>query len=139
MTQEVIRHEDLRSISDYYSKNPASGFWILEYGNKFVGLIALDAAQHSSKTGLIRHFYVDEMYRPANIQDDLLKHAVNYAFAKSSSLQRIEAQDSPLVPYLRPCLRKAGFALEHPTEHVGVFRWKLVKCYLEKGDWKMAE
>lgn len=54
------------SIKDHYSLSPASGFWIVEYGDKFVGLIAIDASTEDDSTkrpeakttATIRHFYV---------------------------------------------------------------------------------
>lgn len=114
----------------------------------FVGLIAIDANKPSRKdskaskteekqpkTALVRHFYVEESFRPSNIQDDLLKHAVDHAFNSDPKLERIEAADSPLVPYLRPCLRSAGFELDHHTKKVGIFKWALGVRYLERGKW----
>ncbi|PPR06897.1 hypothetical protein CVT24_011587 [Panaeolus cyanescens] len=138
ITQNVIRNSDLRNITNHYSKSPGSGFWMLEYGDKFVGLIALDASpsnssEKSTKTGFIRHFYVDEPYRPADIQNDLLRHAVNYAFKTSSTLERVEAPDSPLIPYLRPCFRNAGFALDHHTE---VYNMTLLNTILANDSYK---
>ncbi|KDR85042.1 hypothetical protein GALMADRAFT_83372 [Galerina marginata CBS 339.88] len=148
LTQEVIRHPDLVNIRTYYSKSPASGFWLLEYGKTFVGLIAVDAPKHPSKTdrqangaekapktALIRHFYVEEAFRTANIQDDLLSYAVNHAFNNDPKLERIEASDSPLMHYLRPCLRVAGFELDHHTKTVGILKWSLGTRYLERARW----
>ena len=87
------------------------------------------------KTALIRHFYVEEPFRSSNIQDDLLKHAVNYAFERDAKLERIEAPDSPLIGYLRPCLRSTGFELDHHTKKVGLLRWNLGIRYLERKSW----
>jgi len=144
----VLRHGDLSDVQEYYSQTAASGFWLLEYGDTFVGLIAVDATQASRKekktsqgetrpprTALIRHFYVEEAFRGSNIQNDLLKHAVSHAFEKDAKLERIEAPDSPLVSYLRPCLRSAGFELDHHTKKVGFLRWNLGTRYLERKDW----
>jgi GNAT superfamily N-acetyltransferase len=144
----VLRHGDLSNVQEYYSRPAASGFWLLEYGNTFVGLIAVDATQAKKtgqgetrppKTALIRHFYVEEPFRSSNIQDDLLKHAVNHAFEKDAKLERIEAPDSPLVAYLRPCLRSAGFELDHHTKKVGFLKWNLGIRYLERKAWNTKE
>ena len=148
LTQEALRHGDLTDVPEYYSRQPASGFWILEYGDAFVGLIAIDATQFSGgekkskqkgtkppKTALIRHFHVEEAFRTSNIQDDLLNHAVNYSFEKDAKLERIEAPDSPLIGYLRPCLRSAGFELDHHTKKVGLLRWNLGTRYLQRKSW----
>ncbi|KAJ7361681.1 hypothetical protein DFH08DRAFT_844860 [Mycena albidolilacea] len=134
LTQAALRAPDMRaSIKAHYSRSPASGFWIVEYGDKFVGLIAIDASTEDDSTkrpeakttATIRHFYVQEPYPAAGIQDDLLSHAVNHCFNKSTTVQQIKAPDSPLVPYARKSLKEAGFILEKTTETVGLFRWKL--------------
>ncbi|KIM48156.1 hypothetical protein M413DRAFT_439880 [Hebeloma cylindrosporum] len=146
LTQKALRHGDLSNVLEYYSRQPASGFWILEYGDTFVGLIAMDATQLSGKekksaqnkapkTALIRHFYVEEQFRRSNVQEDLLKHAVKHAFEKDAKLERIEAPDSPLIGYLRPCLRSMGFELDHHTKKVGFLRWNLGTRYLERESW----
>ncbi|KAJ7631036.1 hypothetical protein FB45DRAFT_917260 [Roridomyces roridus] len=129
-----LRAPDMQDIHSHYSKSPASGFWILEFGEKFVGLIALDAST-SSRTATIRHFYVQEPYPASNIQNDLLSHALNHCFS-SSKVQQITTIESPLVPYAREALRKAGFVLEKTTETVGVFGWKLVASSLQRAVWE---
>ncbi|KAF8807453.1 hypothetical protein BYT27DRAFT_7241992 [Phlegmacium glaucopus] len=144
-TQEVLRSSDLHDIPAYYSNKPGSGFWLLEYGDRFVGLIAVDATNNESddssvseikgKTATIRHFFVDEAFRATNIQEDLLQHAVKHAF-KDPKVQRIEAFDSPLVPYLRTCLRNTGFQLDHNTKKIGLLGWSLGVRYLNRDGWK---
>ncbi|CAA7266484.1 unnamed protein product [Cyclocybe aegerita] len=109
LTQDVLRYTDMSDISGYYSRSPASGLWLLEFGNTFVGLIAMDAPpakkvkdeQKAPQTALIRHFHVEESFRKSNIQDDLLDYAVKHAFNTDPKLERIEATDSPLILYLR--------------------------------------
>lgn len=147
--QDVLQYEDIRDIPKYYSKHPSSGFWVLEYGELFVGFIALDAspddsdiltkepkAKKTTRTAIIRHFYVDEPYRPAGVQKDLLVYAVNHAFNKDQNLDRIQAIESPLIPYVRKCLRDSGFQLEqYTTDRVGVLRWKEGIRVLEKEHW----
>jgi GNAT superfamily N-acetyltransferase len=149
-------------IAKHYTLSPASGFWILEYANRFVGLIALDASgdavpppaqiegdggakkakqaktkqAETPRTAIIRHFYVDEAFRGARIQDDLLTHAVDYAFSNDPSLVAIQATDSPLASYTREALRKAGFQLDHYTDKVGIFGWKLGVRVMERSEWK---
>jgi GNAT superfamily N-acetyltransferase len=145
--QEVLCAPDLRNISAHYSRDRGSGFWLYEYGDQVIGLIAVDASnkpddnekssasKSKGKTATIRHFYVDEPYRVANIQEDLLKHAVNHAFS-DPKVQRIEASDSPLVPYLRACLRNAGFQLDHNTKKIGLLRWNVGVRYMSRDEWK---
>jgi RimJ/RimL family protein N-acetyltransferase len=129
----------LRNISAYYSRDPGSGFWLLEYGDHFVGLIASDKPNKTSasefKTATIRHFYVDQTYRTTNVQEDLLQHAVKHAFS-DSKVQRIEAFDSPFVPYIRVCLQSAGFQLDHYTKKFILLRWSVGVRYLNRDEWK---
>ena len=138
-SQEVLRSPDLRDIPAAYPPKPGSGFWLLKYGETFVGLIAVNttdkaASGFKGKTATIRHFYVEEAYRGINIQEDLLQLAVKHAFS-DPEVQRIEAFDSPLVSYLRACLRSAGFQLDHNTKKIGLFRWNLGVRYLNRDRW----
>jgi Acetyltransferase (GNAT) family len=160
--QDALQKPDVLNILGYYSRSASSGFWILEYGERFVGLIALDASFDStddetintktvtkkkrisnskgtSPTATIRHFYIDEPFRTSGIQSDLLIHAVQHAFGSDPALRRIRAPDSPLVPYARGALRQAGFQLDQHTEKVGLLGWKLGMRILEKADWKKAD
>lgn len=157
LASDTLLRPDIPDIRSYYKRSPASGFWILEYGANFVGLIALDASIDSesdrlasketiakakkkgtSRIAKIRHFYVEEPYRVAGIQKDLLDHAVRHAFTSSSAVEVIKAADSPLLTYIRECLRSAGFQLQKHTDKVGVFGWKLGERTLEKADWEKA-
>ncbi|RDB28443.1 hypothetical protein Hypma_015474 [Hypsizygus marmoreus] len=151
LVQEVLRGPDMFDILGYYSRSPSSGLWILDYGDLFVGLIALDASNDSqlttigkagggtkgtASTATIRHFYVDEAYRTTGIQEDLLNHAVQFAFDADPRVQQIRAPDSPLIPYVRASLRDAGFVLDEHTQRVGVLGWKLGMRVLDKKDFK---
>ncbi|KAJ7619081.1 hypothetical protein DFH06DRAFT_1089396 [Mycena polygramma] len=147
LTQEALRAPDMKGdVVNHYSRSPASGFWILDYGEKFVGLIAIDASIEDAssqnqattpETATIRHFYVQEPYPASGVQEDLLSHALNHCFtSKSTNIQQIKAPDSPLVPYARKALKEAGFILENNTETVGVFRWKLGMRTLRTDAWE---
>jgi len=161
-TSQDLRRKDLVDIPSYYSRSPSSGFWILEYGDKFVGLIAVDASPDStsdetittsapptkfkdgkvkytkgtSKTATIRHFYVDEQYRQAGMQEDLLTHAVNRAFDSSPIVQNIRAPDTPLRAYISKALQQQGFQLERKTEKIGILRWQNSVRILNRETWK---
>jgi hypothetical protein len=153
-TKKILHHPDMIDIQAYYAQYKASGLWILEYDKKSIGIIAIDANPESesnpdakkrskkplsSSVAVIRHFYVDEPYRPTQIQDDLLRHAVKHAFSSDPTLDRIEARDSPLTRYAQQSLKSAGFRLEQHTETVGLFRWKLGTRVLERAEWKKSE
>ena len=144
LTQEVVRYEDLRNIPRYY-KDPASGVFIFDMGDTYIGFIAIDAMQSTNgdrkgpKTAVIRHFHVDERFRKINAQKDLLNHAVCHAFDKDRELQRIQATDSPLLAYQGSCLRAYGFELDHHTKTVGIQKWKMGVRYLERERWAQKE
>ncbi|KAK0208294.1 hypothetical protein DFS33DRAFT_1302634 [Desarmillaria ectypa] len=153
MLQTVLRKPDMRDLAGYYSRTPASGFWLLEYGDSFVGLIAIDASHDSesnldtkkkksqpvSSTALITHFSIDEKYRSTGVQDDLLAHAVRHVFVSSPTVQRVEGIDSPLVKFTGPCYTAAGFKTESVLEPIGVFKWRPSKRVLERSEWEKRE
>ncbi|KAL0951113.1 hypothetical protein HGRIS_007850 [Hohenbuehelia grisea] len=154
--QEVLKQPDLSDILEYYSRSPSSGFWLLELGDRFIGLLALDACHGSdstesspakkskqkvkgtASTATIRHFFVDEPYRPTNIQEDLLNHAVRFAFTADRALQRIRILDSPIKPYASSTIRSAGFQrdVESESKSVGVLRWSLAMYSLTRERWE---
>lgn len=144
----------MSDISGYYSRSPSSGFWILDYGERFVGLIAIDASQAdtasgagsskktlkgTSATATIRHFYVTEEFRASGVQDDLLTHAVRHTFRSDAAVLRITAHESSLIPYIPKCLGKHGFQKVDKAEKVvGLFRWKFCMRILERGNWEKS-
>jgi hypothetical protein len=106
---------------------------------------ASDAASKSrkannSQSATIRHFYVQEPYPAAGIQDDLLSHALNHCLNQTAVVvQEVNATDSPLVPYVRKALKDAGFVLEKYTEKVGAFRWQLGMRTLKRDVWEQRK
>ena len=161
--QQVLHRPDLAHIESWYSRSPSSGVWILEFGDKFVGLIALDASLDStstaavsgkdaltkrgnkveyskgtSYTAVIRHFYVDEGYRPAGAQHDLLQFALKHAFENDPAVQEIQCDDTPLRKYVSDALKKAGFQLEWQTEKIGILGWQNSVRTLSREKWKSA-
>ncbi|KAM5535419.1 hypothetical protein V8D89_010941 [Ganoderma adspersum] len=145
----VLRRPDMVDIPTYYSRSPSSGFWVLQYGERFVGIIAVDAsldadsddavadksfkkdksgkvalAKGTAKVATIRHFFVEEQYRPAGTEDDLLEFALRHAFTSDAKVEAVRAYASPLEAYAGKSLRKHGFALERKTERVGALRWQ---------------
>ncbi|KAI0732348.1 hypothetical protein C8Q72DRAFT_144638 [Fomitopsis betulina] len=159
--QKILHRPDLAHIEAWYPRSPSSGVWILEYGDRFVGLIALDASLDSASTSafsgkdalakrgkkveypkgtgytaVIRHFYVDEAYRSAGAQQDLLKFALKHAFESDPAVQEIHCDDTPLRKYVGDALRKAGFQLEWQTEKVGILGWQNCVRTLSRDKWK---
>ncbi|KAF5374978.1 hypothetical protein D9758_000232 [Tetrapyrgos nigripes] len=150
LSQEVLRKPDLQNIPENYKKSPSSGFWLLDFGDKFVGLIAVDASpeeaspaprkksktSQTSDTAIIRHFYVEEPYRAADIQKDLLQYAVRHVFDSSPTVQNIEVITSSLTRYAQKSLHELGFRVKEETKRVGIFGWKLERRVLERVNWR---
>ncbi|KAF9069079.1 hypothetical protein BDP27DRAFT_1421278 [Rhodocollybia butyracea] len=149
-TQAALHAPDMASnLETYYSRSRASGIWILELGGRTIGLIAIDASpdaevarledvpkgtkRKASHTAVIRHFYVDEQYRPTGIQKDLLDHALKTTFSADSSLARVKATSSPLREYTAKALTEAGFKFEAVAATIGLLRWKVNTLVLTKG------
>lgn len=158
---EVLKRPDMVEMDQYYSRSPSSGFWLLELGQTFVGMIAIDASQDAlsrktveegnagnggrsrkfskgtSDTVMIRHFYVVEAYRRAGAQDDLLEFALQHAFKKSKTVQRTRATPSPFMPYLGQALKKAGFTVIEQGPKVGFIASKPTLTYeLTRDRWE---
>jgi GNAT superfamily N-acetyltransferase len=129
----------MADLGAYYSSDPASGLWILEYGTKFVGLIAIDGknegtkpdpvfprATASHKTANIRHLYVDELYRSTGIALDLLQHGVKQTFSSDEEVKEVRAAESALLQYVGKALKEAGFkVVEGVNREVGIGRWRM--------------
>ncbi|KAH7915808.1 hypothetical protein BJ138DRAFT_1122328 [Hygrophoropsis aurantiaca] len=145
----TLRRPDMVDIPIYYSRSPSSGFFILEYGDTFVGLIATDASEDSmsdktvttnnhaaSKATLrvatIRHFYVEEPFRKIKIQNDLLQHAIRHTFEGGTTVDSISATSSPLIEYIRISLQENGFQYDKTARHVGIYGWKVTKMVLKR-------
>ncbi|KAK7463630.1 hypothetical protein VKT23_005569 [Stygiomarasmius scandens] len=139
LSQQVLRNAHLSDISGHYAQSPSSGFWILDYGDRFVGLIAVDAyqpeANRTSDTVIIRHFYVEEPYRAAGVQQDLLEHAIRHVFNSDPTVQRVETTTSELTRYAQKVLSDLGFRLAERQQRVGILGWQLERRVLERSDW----
>jgi len=150
MLHDTLRQTDLVDIPSYYSSafGVPSAFWTLEKEGRIIGLIAVDGTINAeqlhvprlaelgpvsekanakntklsnSNSAFIRHFWVDEQYRQALIQDDLLRHAMSHS---PSSVLQIWV--SPLETYKVKSLVQAGFQedAEAKASTFGVLRWR---------------
>lgn len=163
----VLRRPDLVEIEEYYSRSPSSGFWLLEYGEKFVGLIAVDASLDSqsddilgpstapqpkgkqtgkltlpkgtSPVATIRHFYVEEPYRPAGVQEDLLDHAVSHAFTSDATVKMIHAVEMPQKSYINRCIREKEFRFDRRLDTYGLLRWQSSLRILKRETWVKSQ
>ncbi|KAG2154890.1 hypothetical protein DEU56DRAFT_868418 [Suillus clintonianus] len=160
---DLLRRPDVADIANHYRRSPSSGFFILEYSKKFVGLIAIDASKDSqsqdtlmdkdkgkpssslkskhamsqgtSSVATIRHFYIEEPYRRAGIQEDLLAHAIQHTFKMDNAVKEIKVTTTSLIPYVQKCIHDAGFALEKPVGKVGIYGWKFDLFVLRRAHW----
>ncbi|KIP11990.1 hypothetical protein PHLGIDRAFT_27606 [Phlebiopsis gigantea 11061_1 CR5-6] len=161
-TQKVLHQIDILDFHAYYARSPASGFWILEYGKKFVGLIAIDASLDStsdktvvsngnpsqvaavqketskrgtSEVATIRHFYVMEEYRSTLMQEDLLHFAVQQTFSMDRKVKKIKAADSTLEPWGGAAMTKEGFTTEKQLGKMGILGWAIRSRVLTREKW----
>ncbi|KAI0662775.1 hypothetical protein C8Q70DRAFT_1128887 [Cubamyces menziesii] len=162
-SSHVLRRPDLVDVPAYYSRSPSSGFWILEYGDRFVGMIALDASldadvdtivtpdtvkkdrsgkikmtKGTSRIATIRHFYVEDPYRRVGMQDDLLDYALAHAFSSDAMLESVRVVESPLRKYIVETLNKHNFKVERKAERVGALRWQNRVRILDRQQWSVA-
>jgi len=159
--EKVLRRIDLLDIQAYYARSPASGLWLLEFGDKIIGMIAVDASldatndesitqqtserlretlerKGTSHVATIRHFFAEEAYRRVKIEDDLLEHAVEKTFTnKSVSTVRILA--SPLRPAILESLRRNRFSKGDRVESIGMLGWEACWYNLERSRWEAAK
>lgn len=154
---DALRRRDLIKIKDYYTRSPSSGVFLLEYGDKFVGFVAVDASPDSSSNevivnadskgkvsftkstsdvAVIRHFFVEEPYRTVNVQADLLQFALQQVFSSSTKVKTVKGLDSSLVPYVGKAMRQEGFKEENVLDKVGVLRWKRRVMVLDRETWE---
>lgn len=159
--EDVLRRPDMYQIEPYYTRSPASGVWILEYGQKFVGLICVDASMDSlseetlndankddkkylqnkwrkgtSSTANIRHFYTMYEYRKTEVQDDLLEYAVKHAFEADSTVKSIVATENTLDRWATRAYQKHGFAIEKSIGKMGILGWELRTRVLTRKRWE---
>lgn len=161
--EKVLRRPDLYDISAYYSRSPASGFWILEYSDRIIGLIAVDASLDATSDGpvaqpvseqqikkllhgkgtapvaVIRHFFIEEAYRPADVEEDLLRYAVGAAFEAEQKVSEVRALGSPLRPSVEKSLCASGFTRKERVRTTGILRWDTNWYMLERKQWQAQE
>lgn len=161
--EKVLRRIDLLDIQPYYARSPASGLWLLEYGDKIIGMIAVDASldatndepvtQQTSgerlresleQTGTariatIRHFFAEEAYRSVKIEDDLLEFAVDSTFTANRSVSTVRILASPLRPAILESLRRNRFSKGDRVESIGMLAWEACWYNLERSRWEVAK
>ncbi|KAG6336959.1 hypothetical protein ID866_2153 [Astraeus odoratus] len=164
VTSDVLRRVDVADIQGYYARSPASGFFVLEYNSSVIGLVAVDACEDSqldqsfvrkgddgkvtqqekkdiykkgtSSTATIRHIYVDEPFRKADVQDDLVAFAIRHAFTTSKDVKEIKITTSSLLGYVQKSLRNFGFTVESSAKKLGIYGWTIDNMSLERTWWE---
>lgn len=150
MTTDILRRPDVANIQEFYTRSPSSGFFVLEYDNRIIGLIAIDASENSqsgdskttqekdvSSTVTIRHMYVEDPFRNADVLDDLVAFATGHAFTASSDVKEIKATSS-ILGYVHKSLRSCKFTIDGVVERIGVYRWKIQAMSLKREQWEQA-
>jgi hypothetical protein len=147
-------------IQAYYARSPASGLWILQFGERIIGLIAVDASldaandenilkesqkeslrgaldrKGTSRVATIRHFFVEEAYRRVKIEDDLLQFAIESAFKADKTVSSIRSLASPLRPAILDSLRRNKFSKGDQVQSVGILGWDVSWYTLKRTQWK---
>ncbi|KAF9229336.1 hypothetical protein BS17DRAFT_792287 [Gyrodon lividus] len=167
LTSDVLHRPDVADIQKYYTRSPSSGLFILEYGSKFIGLIAIDASTDSrsgqsfvkknrdgkfladkskdfyskgtSSTATIRHFYVEEPFRKSEVQNDLLEFAARHVFTMAQDVKGLETSATSLLDYVYKSLSELGFTVQKHVGKIGVYGWRLDIMSLEKARWNKDE
>ncbi|KAF8507085.1 hypothetical protein F5888DRAFT_1791374 [Russula emetica] len=140
--EKVLRRIDLLNIQIHYARSPASGFWLLELGDRIIGLIAVDAIKKTgtSDVATIRHFFAEEAYRRVNIEDDLLQFAVESTFNGDRAVKSIRMLASPLRPAILNSLRRNKFAKgDQVVETGGIQSWEVYWYTLERSQWEAGQ
>jgi ribosomal protein S18 acetylase RimI-like enzyme len=123
--QRRLGRQDLRDIATHYALAP-SGVFVLEYGDKVIGVVAIDAstgtndvkagglkgakADNVEAVARIRHLATSIGYREAGLDADLLDFALERVFAASLPAQRVEIEARPALQRARVALlRSKGF------------------------------
>jgi hypothetical protein len=160
-TEEVLRRVDLLDIQKHYARSPASGFWILEFAGKIIGLIAIDASldaandesvtkqprerlmerfgqKGTSRVATIRHFFAEEAYKHVGIEQDMLQFAVKSTFGADKKVKSIRMLASPLRPAILNALRRSQFTKRDRVRTIGIMGWEVCWYSLDRTQWEAA-
>ncbi len=160
--EKVLRRIDLLNIQAHYARSRASGVWLLELGDKIIGVIAVDASldatndelvtQQSreqvrtsikqtgtSRIATIRHFFAEEAFRRVGIEDDLLEFAIESTFNGDRAVKSIRMLASPLRPAILNSLRRNKFVKGERAETGGIQRWEFCWYTLERSQWEAGK
>jgi hypothetical protein len=152
--QARLKAPDVQALRATYGA-PPSGLWLLRLGERFLGLVALDASAAASGTVHVRHLFADEQYRAAHAQDDLLEFALRRAFAEKK-IHAVRLSWDPLRSYVGDAAKRVGFhtvpdgaSLPHcslaatyilftapPSKPIGLLRWRRQELEITRKDFE---
>jgi hypothetical protein len=149
----MLENPDVADITSHYARSKWSSFWVLEYNDKVIGFVAIDASRPaggsddcaqfpgSSSVAILRHFYVTSTYRKGDMQSELLAHALRRVFSAKNRIRYIYARDLPLADYVTRALHQAGFRPKRTmgVKRIGVLGWRMRLCALSREQWKIAQ
>jgi hypothetical protein len=100
--------------------------------------VALDAADKQS-IAWIRHLYVDDPFRKAGAQADLLSFALNKAFAHKN-IERVKIEVDPLLKFVRDGAKQTGFKfVEEVGDKYGLFGWRMQEWEVTRAAWEQSK
>lgn len=94
------------------------------------------SSKGTSSTATIRHFSVDELFRKADVQDDLVAYVTRYVFSNSKDVKKIKIMTSSLLDYVPKSFGKYGFTVDRLVEKVGIYGWRVEVMGLDRARWE---
>lgn len=160
--ESVLRRIDLMNIETHYARSAASGFWLLQLGDRIIGMVAIDASldatndepvtqqskerlkasvkqKGTSRVATIRHFFAEEAFRSVNIEDDLLQFALESTFGADKAVKSVRVTASPLRPAVLESLQRNKFTRGDRVGAIGIMNWEVYWYTLERSQWEAGK
>ena len=93
----------------------------------------------TAKVATIRHFFIEEAYRPAKPEDDLLQFTVRKAFEGDKTVESVRALSGRLSPTVEESLRRNGFFPGEKEGTLGWFKWEKRWYTLTREAWEAQD
>ena len=160
--ENVLRRIDLMNIEAHYARSAASGFWLLQLGDRIIGMVGIDASldatndepvtqqsqerlkasikqKGTSRVATIRHFFAEEAYRSVNIEDDLLQFALESTFSADKAVKSVRVTASPLRPAVLESLQRNKFTRGDRVGTIGIRNWEVYWYTMERSQWEAGK
>jgi hypothetical protein len=134
----------MRNPAGYYTRSGTAGrgLWLLDFGDKFIGLVALDRESSDGEgnsgkggdTATVRHLYVEEAYRSTEVQDDLLRHALGVAFGVPD-VQRVVLRSDGVQRYVDECAKRCALRAVDRGDAFGLRGWRPLTWEISREQW----